>query len=317
MEFLFTVINDDRLNGDSQPKGIVYRTYAQENAFKCRDWGSYYSIAFLGEKYFSGYIGRRYVLSSSSEDRNLMETGQISMVLIDSDKENLINRGSSIALKQGYELRINEIDSDGRKVRLSLYKNGMEVDPDNVVVIGKKELSSYLYKINIGSANKIVTLAAHFKNAYSSIESNMVTIDGIWQISDSAIKIDSGTKIGKMTIENMDYREGEMSIEMDNGNHLITLSKNKDEPIMTNFYIRTADQDEITTSNPLRFYIYKAATIPTLLPPINTTIVPPAKILPPAPINDLTPPAKMPGFEAILVIAGLMAGALDKLRKKK
>ena len=305
------------LDDSSSPKGIVYRTDAQENAFKCQDWGSYYSIGFLGDKYFAGYIGKKSALWESSDEKNLMVSGQISKVLLDSDIETPINSGSSLALEDGYELRINSIDRYGRKVLLTLAKDGSEVDKDKVVVLGNEDRWSYLYKKNIGSANNIVTIAVHFKNAYSSTEANLVTIDGIWQISNMATGIETGTRIDKMTISNVDFREGEMSIEMDNRDNPITLSKNKNALLMRNFHIKVADQDDVTANNPLRFYIYKAATIETTTPESSSANVA-------VPIENKTAasaatpsPAKQPGFEGIFAITGIVGGALIVLRRKK
>ena len=329
-------IAGDILDSSSSPKGIVYRTDAQENAFKCQDWGRYYSIGFLGEKYLAGYIGGRSALGEASEEKNLMVTGQISKVLIDDDEERPISSGSSFALKEGYELRINSIDQDGRKVLLTLVKDGAEVDKDKVVVLDNAERWSYFYKKNIGSANNIVTIAVHFKNAYYSNESKLVTIDGIWQISDTATGINPGTKIDKMTISNVDFREGEMSVEMDNRDSSITLGKNKRVQLMKDFFIRTADQDDVTISNPLRFYVYRAVTIgsPVPLPtgtsvpasadesasamtgtpvPVSTDESASAKPAPAVP----SAPGRSPGFEGVFAIIGIMAGAFLVLGKKK
>jgi S-layer protein (TIGR01567 family) len=298
----------------------VYRTDAQENAFKCQDWGSYYSIGFLGEKYLAGYMGGGSGLWESSAEKNLMVTGQISKVLIDDDEERPISSGSSFALKEGYELRINSIDQDGRKVLLTLAKDGAEVDKDKVVVLDNAERWSYFYKTNIGSADNIVTIAVHFKNAYYSNESKLVTIDGIWQISDTATSIEAGTKIEKMTVSNVDFREGEMSIEMDNRDNSITLGKNKRVQLMKDFFIRTADQDDVTMSNPLRFYVYKAATIEGLAPSPTGTSVPvsadeAASAMPTPAVPSA--PGKSPGFNGMFAIIGIIAGAYLVLGKKK
>ncbi|MGC9515110.1 MAG: hypothetical protein ACP5EL_05595, partial [Methanocrinis sp.] len=51
------------------------------------------------------------------------------------------------------------------------------------------------------------------------------------------------------------------TIVMDNEDNRITLSKNKDTILMENFRIKTADQDVISSEEPLRWYIYKEATI--------------------------------------------------------
>jgi hypothetical protein len=47
-----------------------------------------------------------------------------------------------------------------------------------------------------------------------------------------------------------------MTIIMDNKDHPITLTRNKDIALMGNNHVKTADQDETSVSNPLRYYIY-------------------------------------------------------------
>jgi len=62
-----------------------------------------------------------------------------------------------------------------------------------------------------------------------------------------------------MTIQTVDADE--KTIMMDNEDNKITLSRNKDISLMGDIRIKTADQDEITAEEPLRFYVYKPVTI--------------------------------------------------------
>jgi hypothetical protein len=48
----------------------------------------------------------------------------------------------------------------------------------------------------------------------------------------------------------------DMTITMDNKDNQVTLSKNKDIPLMGKIHIMTADQDPIDAANPLRYYLY-------------------------------------------------------------
>ncbi|OPX80994.1 MAG: hypothetical protein A4E50_01278 [Methanosaeta sp. PtaB.Bin087] len=71
--------------------------------------------------------------------------------------------------------------------------------------------------------------------------------------------MEEDTEYDKMTIQSVDA--GTMSIMMNNEDNKITLSKNKDQLLMQNIRIKTADQDVINNENPLRFYIYEEAVI--------------------------------------------------------
>ena len=117
-----------------------------------------------------------------------------------------------------------------------------------------------------------------------------------YPIRASSVEVD--TEYDKMTIRNVDATDD--TITMDNKDNSITLSKNKDTALMAGIGIKTADQDDVTAENPLRFYIYKAATIegaaaeaapanvtaaaPVEAPAANVTII---ELAPPS-IEDMT-----------------------------
>ncbi|MGF3495604.1 MAG: PGF-CTERM sorting domain-containing protein, partial [Methanothrix sp.] len=113
----------------------------------------------------------------------------------------------------------------------------------------------------------------------------------------------------------------------------ITLNKNKDIALMAGIHVKTADQDVIDADNPLRFYIYKEATIEGAAPapvveevaPTNVTeekpVVEEKKVEEVAPTNvteekpaaeaEAKPAAEKgaPGFEAVFAVTGLLAVA--------
>ena len=43
---------------------------------------------------------------------------------------------------------------------------------------------TYFYKKDVGGSKDLVIIAVHFKNAFRGVDSNLITIDGVWQISD-------------------------------------------------------------------------------------------------------------------------------------
>lgn len=254
-------ITDNTLN---EKDGIIYTTVAQKDNFKFRDWGEYWNMGFLGENYFAGYIDNdNYYLYKASEDANLMLDEKLSPILEDQKDEYIFTSGSPLKLKEGYELIIQSIDSNGGKVYVELRKDGNTVDTS--IVEPSKEGASeadktYTYRKNIGSTKKIVLIAVHFKDAFRSANLDLATVDGIWQISDSPVNIKTGTKYDKMTLQVVDpYQK---YIMMDNRDYKILLQRNRDVPIMGNIRIKTADQKNIDEQEPLRFYIYKKITRP-------------------------------------------------------
>ena len=103
---------------------LTYSTDAQDTDFEFSDWGSYQVIGFMADKYFAGYKANDVF----DKDRSLINDGQLRRVLMDSSVESTITTGSVMALEEGYELRIKQIDLNGNKVYLALAKDGEEVD---------------------------------------------------------------------------------------------------------------------------------------------------------------------------------------------
>ncbi len=258
-----TITNGDVLD---EPDGVKYETTAQKDTFDFDEWGEFWTIGFLAEEYFAAYVegGKEDAyLYYDSTDRNLMVDEQLSKVLIDDDEERTFTTGTPLKLMEDYELAIQAIDLDGNKVYVQLMKDGAVVD--SAVVEPSKDGAdvqdkTYTYKKWLGDTEKIVVVAVHFKNAFRGTDQDLATVDGIWQISDVVTDVEEDTEYDKMTVQTVNSAEP-MSITMDNEDNKITLSKNKDQLLMQNIRIKTADQDVINNENPLRFYIYEEAVI--------------------------------------------------------
>ncbi len=342
-----------------EPNGVKYTTTSQLNDFDFGDWGWYNSIGFLGENYFAGYSENNVAVNGveiapelykQSTDRNLLVDEQLLKVMTDDDTEMTVTSGTPLKLQEGYELSIKSIDIDGNKVYLELSKDGSVVD--SKVISPSKDGATmsdktYYYKKDIGDTKDLVIIAAHFKNAFRGADQNLATIDGIFQVSDTASDVEVDTEYDKMRIASVTSD----TITMDNKDNSITLSKNKDTTLMAGIGIKTADQDDITAENPLRFYIFKSVTIegaettettevaPVAEPvaaeetPINETPAAeePVAVEPTAEVNE-TPAAaepaaepaaagnetkKEPGFESIFAITGLLAVAYLVLGRRE
>jgi hypothetical protein len=111
---------------------------------------------------------------------------------------------------------------------------------------------TYFYKKDIGNQKGLVIIAVHFKDAVTIGSQTAAVVDGIWQISETATEVRVDTEYGKMRIASVSSD----TILMDNKDNSITLSKNKEIPLMGNIRIRTSDQDVVDDANPLRYYIY-------------------------------------------------------------
>ncbi|MCX6673412.1 MAG: S-layer protein domain-containing protein, partial [Methanothrix sp.] len=280
-ETLKMVLTDgNRLTGDKvgeAPYGITYTTTAQNKAFERDIWGSYMVIGFQGEKYFAGYNRGADEASDlfykKSTDENSLSSEQLEKVLMDSKDEMTITSGTPLKLGEGYELAIKYIEVNNNYVRLELSKDGNVVDSKVISPSkdGATEIDKTYYYKNpvVGEQKKLITVAVHFKNAFRGADSNLASIDGIWQISDAPTEVKADTQYGKMIIRSVDGTNGVIS--MDNKDNTVTLNKNKDTEIMPGVSIKTAD------SYTFRSYIYKPVTIGVA--PVDVKVVAPVKVV--------------------------------------
>ena len=245
-----------------EPDGVVYETKAMEDDFDFDEWGNFLVIGFMADKYFAGYVdaeGTDDVLFEESDDENVLADEQLLKILVDNDDEMTVTSGTPLKMEEGYELGIKSIDIDGNKVYLELSKDGAVVDSkvispsaDNADMKDK----TYYYKKDVGDSKDVVIVAAHFKNAFRGADQDLATIDGLWQLSDTATDVSENTEYDKMTIQTVT----DNSIMMNNEDNDITLSNDKDISLMEGVRIKTADPSS-DEGDVLRWYIYKEVTI--------------------------------------------------------
>jgi len=265
---------DERLSlvisgGAIEGSGAVYSSRAREEMIEFSRWGSRWTIGFLGEAYFAGYSRGHLLYESGGEV--LLRDERIAKVLIDDDEERTIQRDVPLRLEEGYKLVVEEVDPEGEKVSLALFKDGFRVD--SAVVEPSKDNASlsdetYLYKRPIGGED-VAFIAVHFKNAFCSGGDFLVTVDGLWQISQETIRIKEGDEWGEMAVGDLD--SDEMSFAMTNEGRKIGFVRGRSKLLMGDIGIKTADQDDVNNSinvttglpeNPLRFCIYRVVEDP-------------------------------------------------------
>jgi len=213
---------------------LTYSTSAQDTDFEFSDWESYQVMGFMADKYFAGYKANEVF----DRDRSLINDGQLRRVLIDSDESYTITTGSVLPLEEGYELRIKQIDLDGNKVYLALAKNGDEID-SKVIAPTSVKSATYQYKVDIVGEDTPIVLA-HISNVFASAESALVTVDGLFQISDAYASVEDGDKYDKMKVVSV----SDQGVEMDNEN-AITLRKGGTVKIFGSMGFQVADADEL------------------------------------------------------------------------
>lgn len=211
---------------------LKYDTKVQPIDFKFKDWGKYQVIGFMADKYFAGYSGTNVL----DKDLSLINDGQLRQVLIDNNDEKTIVQGSVMPLEEGYELRIKQIDVNGNKVYLALAKDGNEID-SKVVSPGTLKSSTYQYKVTISGEDTPIIMA-HIPSVFAGSESGIVTVDGLFQVSDSYKSVEDGDKYGKMKV----VAVSDSGVTMDNTDS-VSLGKGKTVNIFGNVSFQIADAD--------------------------------------------------------------------------
>lgn len=237
---------------------IRYSSTVKNSDFQFQDWGYYRVLGFMGQRCFAGYISSEdswdNTLFEESDDKDLLSGGYMSKILLDDDSQRVVAAGEPLKLEQGYELLIKKISDRDRKVSLDLLKEGQSID-SSVLSPSKDGATmsdkTYCYKKDLGEAKGMVTLAIHFKNAYNDTEAAVVTIDGLWQISDEPISLKAGEKLGLMNVA--DASDAGISLASEDP---LTINKGQDLQIMGGLCLRAADQEMVDPEDPLRYYPY-------------------------------------------------------------
>jgi S-layer protein (TIGR01567 family) len=240
-------------------KDLIYTTSPQPVKFKFTDWGKYDVIGFMADKYFAGYDNQ----TAFTDEASVINEGQLRKVLLDSDDSQTIASGSALPLQEGYELRIKQVDLNGNKVYLALARDGKEIDSKVVTPSGdpKDRASNYMYKVDMGSQKDVPMITAHVQSVFTSTESNLATVDAVFQVSDSPESVEEGEVHGKMKVETL----GTDGITMKNADSAISLSRGRVVDIMENLRIEVADNAKRLTA-PIATKTGEGSTIALTVP---------------------------------------------------
>ncbi|NYT18986.1 MAG: S-layer protein [Methanosarcinales archaeon] len=222
---------------------LVYTTSPEEVSFERGEWGKYEVLGFMAEKYFAGYPDDAF--EDGRDSVSMMSRGQLSKVLIDEDDKKSVFGGSSLILEEGYALDIIEVDINGDKVFVELTKDGDEVD-STVLSSG----NPYIYEEDLGDVDDVPIIAVNFKEIFSGTETTAVFVEGIFQISDEYLEIESGDDYGEMEVKTISSEK----IEMRNSDD-ISLSRDDEVEIMGDIHFKVADSSDV------RYYPFVEVTV--------------------------------------------------------
>jgi hypothetical protein len=131
---------------------------------------------------------------------------------------------------------------------VSLDKNGKEVDTTVV-----SDNDDYVYEKDIGSTDDVPIIVVHFRDIFRGTETNAVFVEGIFQISEDYVEIQSNEKFGKMEVSSFSSEDITLKNE-----DTISLTRDKTIGIMGDIYFKVADSSNV------RYYPFiELSTLPS------------------------------------------------------
>ncbi len=149
----------------------------------------------MAERYFAGYTKNS---SFVKNDISVISDGQLSKVLIDTNDKKSLYTGSSLVLEEGYVLNVVEVNVNGDVVHVQLEKDGKVIDDGFI-----SSNADYVYKTKLGGTEDVPVIAVHFAQIFHGTEIDAVFIEGIFQISDQYVKINSGDNFGELEVSSI------------------------------------------------------------------------------------------------------------------
>lgn len=281
------------------PKMVTYKSPELKND---PDLGKYKIVGFMAEKYI-GYDNKTNKLV-----KLLIEWG--------STKDAILTMDDPLEFPEGYALYAQQIDLEGSKCILGLYKDGNEIDTEVVV-----EGEAYKYFDD----DDVLVFSIFVDTVFRGTDSNIVVVKYVFLRSEDIVDVRSGDTFGVMKVTST---SGGITLE---NKDAVTLDEDSEIDIMDGLYFKVADSPD------LRYYLAKRVSLvcpecpecPELeeCPPCPDC--PDPEPCPECPECPTPPPATMPnddtgsgdqttpGFEAVFVIAGLFVAGYLVLKRRE
>ncbi|MCK5660500.1 MAG: hypothetical protein KAH86_04010 [Methanosarcinales archaeon] len=250
---LANITDDNKIDGSGTARDLRYTTTAQNKTFEYGPFGTYSVIGFMAEPYFAGYVNVSDQIEANTkkdtDDRKILENDDLSKILIDSDDKYTIATGDGLELKEGYVLNVQQVDLEGNKALIELVKDGKVVDTE-VVYPGQETGTSddvYVYdEADLGDKDDYPLVIARIDTVFRGTDTNVVTLEGLFQISDTITTVETSDKYGRMEVTDVSATE----ITMKNVDNTISLSTDSVKSVFGDVSFKTGKESE----GVIRFY---------------------------------------------------------------
>jgi len=245
------------------------------------------------------------------------ETDKLVKLLVKEDgaDDHNVAMNELVVMPEDFAVAVTQIDLDGNKCIVVLYKDGVALDTE-VCQSG----NTYIYEDD----EDVMIFSCKVSQVFRGTDTNMVTLDYMWLISDDILEIDNNDNFGEMEVTST---SGGITMESDG---TIELSEDSEVDLTDELYFKVADSDD------LRYYLAKKVGLECGdCPEINESVpCPEVSSTPCAPCPTVTPETieivkyvnvtvpeepvnESPGFSGILPLIGLGAVAFLVLRQKE
>ena len=131
-----------------------------------------------------------------SSEQVILVTGNVAKIIIDSNDKYTIATGDGLGLKEGYVLNIQQVSIEDNKVLLELTKNGNVVDT-KIVYPSIDDVYVYDGESHDGK-DRYPLIIARIDEIFRGTDTNVVTIEGLFQASDTITSIKTCSKYGEL-----------------------------------------------------------------------------------------------------------------------
>ena len=275
------------------------RTIAEGDLeYKCVPRTVTYKNGVLGTYTIVGFMGEKYIARDG-------KTSKLVKLLIEwgSSKDKTLAIGASLEMPEGYTLIAREIDLDGGKCLLSLYKDGIGLDTE---IVGDGVTYEYY------DDDDVLVCSVKIDSVFRGTDSNMVIVKYLFLRSENIMSVKTGDDFGIMEVTST---SGGITLKNDGA---VTLGADDEVTIMGDLYFKIAD------SAALRYYLAKTVSLEcdecpeTPVCPV-CPVCPEPEDCPPCPVVvpeviveyvnvsvPVEPVNVVPGMEGIFALAGLM-----------
>ena len=309
-EKLYITQNLSNADRTIQEGNLIYETVMVPQEYEIHEG---LGITIEGEMNYSviGFMAEKYVCLDGDVD-----TLAKLLVEFEDDDKKTLDVGEMWNLGGGYVLSPSQIDLEGDKVMIRLYKNDKEIDAE---VVSNGDV--YVYTEDIRGCSDDVPLAHCYIDAvFRGTESNCVQIEYMFLVDNAVLEIDGGDEFGIMEVKTA----GGNSIKMTNEEDTVDLDSDSIEYIMGDVYFRSGDDDDYLRFYPAYSYTYDVPECPACPecedcePCVNHTPCEPCPVMTSETVTvaeyiyvngtetDPVESNMLPGFEAVFAIMGLL-----------